>query len=294
MKKQLLLALFISLSSAVSSQSKIDYPIYFAYKVAEMDTTEEKRLGFFLKNFDSFTIDSLSIRAYCDDRGRKKINDTLSQNRANYILQFVKSKVPYPIANTTSGLGSLGLIGQQQIDSQRSLNRRAELELFYSMKKSKNITKGKALAKPKQDSLLNKLPLSSPVNSEPTIQDFLKSAKKGETVDLKIYFEGSSSVILKASAPEMVNLLNYMKANPGRKIKITGHIYDEKAPTDKDAYDLFVKDKNLSTNRAKKIFTYLTNNGIEESRVSFEGMAAKYPRGGSPEEDRRVEIEVIE
>ena len=52
----------------MSSQSKIDYPIYFAYKIAEMDTTEEKRLGFFLKNFDSFAIDSICIKGYCDDR----------------------------------------------------------------------------------------------------------------------------------------------------------------------------------------------------------------------------------
>lgn len=275
----------------MSSQSKIDYPIYFAYKIAKMDTTEEKRLGFFLKNFDSFTIDSICIKGYCDDRGKKKINDTLANKRAKTIYDFISTRIKYSIPNEMLAYGSVPLEGELKIDSQRTLNRRAEIEIFYSLvnknKKSPN-------TKPVRKDSITSLPPKNPEASTPNIQDFLKSAKIGDVVNLKIYFEGSSSVIKKTSAPELISLLNFMKENPQRKIKITGHIYDHKAPTERDALDINTKDRHLSKNRAQKVYTFLTNNGIETSRLSYEGMAARFPKNESPEEDRRVEIEVIE
>lgn len=273
----------------VHGQSKIDYPIYFAYKIAEMDTTEEKRLGFFLKNFDSFSIDSIAIKGYCDDRGKKKINDTLSKKRASNILSLIKARVKYPFPSNLSGEGSISLEGKVQIDNQRKLNRRGELELFYSLIKRK--TDSNKTAKKTSTSILPKVPI---IDSAPDVKSFLESAKVGQTVDLKIYFEGSSSVIKKSSAEELIKLLNFLKENKSRKIKITGHIYDEKGPTEKDAFDQSTKDRYLSTNRAKKVYTFLINNGIEGERLSYEGMAAKFPRNKYPEDDRRVEIEVME
>lgn len=284
------LLLFTVIGVQLQSQSQIDYPIYFAYKVAEMDTTEQKRMTFFLKNFDSFTIDSIAIRGYCDDRGRKKINDTLSLKRAEHIALFIQSKVNYKIGNYILGEGSIPIEGKKQaLDSIRALNRRAELTLFYSMKIPKN-AKPNPTIKKKIDTIPAKLNL----DSLPAIQKFLLSAKAGEKIDLKIYFEGGSSIITKASAPEMVSLLNIMKANDKRKIKITGHIYQSLDKAEKDAYDSAIKDHHLSRNRAKKVYTFLVNNGIDAARITYEGQAARYPRGGSPEEDRRVEIEVVE
>jgi outer membrane protein OmpA-like peptidoglycan-associated protein len=291
MKKILVIILLFTAGGSILAQSKFDYPIYFAYKVAEMDTTEEKRLGVFLKNFDSFNIDSISIKGYCDDRGKKKINDTLAKKRAEVIYDFVTTQIKYTIPNTMHAFGAVPLEGDLKIDSQRTLNRRAELEIFYSLiNKNKKTTNTKPA---KKDSIPN-LPPKNPEPSAPTIQDFLKSAKIGDVVNLKIYFEGSSSAIKKTSAPELLNLLNFMKENPNRKIKITGHIYDNIAPTKRDAYDAQTNDRNLSKNRAKKVYTFLTNNGIESDRLSYEGMAARFPKNQSPEEDRRVEIEVVE
>jgi hypothetical protein len=44
-----------------------------------------------------------------------------------------------------------------------------------------------------------------------------------------------------------------MKENPQRKIKITGHIYDHKAPTEgEDALDINTKDRHLSKIELKK------------------------------------------
>jgi outer membrane protein OmpA-like peptidoglycan-associated protein len=284
MKRILIFISFVFTSIQFTGQSKINYPIYFAYKVSDLDTTEEKRLGVFLRNFDSFSIDSVSIRGYCDDRGRKKINDMLSKKRAENILDFIQTRIKYNLPFNIQGEGSIGLEGDLKIDSQRTLNRRAELELFYSMSKRKDTAK------------LKTKPAIKEVQPAPTIEisDFLKSAKKGETMDLKIYFAGSSSEILPNSNEELNNLLSYMKSQSERKIKITGHIYDAMAPTAKDSYDVITKDYKLSVNRAKIIYTYLVENGVDALRLSYEGMAAKFPKNKLPEADRRVELEVLE
>jgi outer membrane protein OmpA-like peptidoglycan-associated protein len=284
MKRLLFLCLQGMLFFTIHGQSKIDYPIYFAYKIAEMDSTEEKRLGFFLKNFDSFSIDSIAIKGYCDDRGKKKINDTLSKKRAETILEFIQNRIKYTIPFYTQGEGSIGLDGGIKIDDQRTLNRRAELELFYSMTKRKDTTKQKTK------------PVIKEAQTVPQIEitDFLKSAKKGENIDLKIYFEGGSSQMTKASLPELGKLLEFLKNNPSRKIKITGHIHQANLKADEDGFDYKTKNNSLSTNRSKAVYTYLLENGIDKERLSYEGMGSKFPRRQNPELDRRVEIEVVE
>lgn len=284
MKRILLFILFSLIVIKYSAQSKFDYPIYFAYKVSDLDTTEEKRLGVFLRNFDSFSIDSISIKGYCDDRGKKKINDTLSKRRAENILDFIQSRIKYNLPYHIQGEGSIGLGGDLKIDSQRTLNRRAELELFYSMTKKMDTAK----LKPK--------PTIKEVPAAPTIEitDFLKSAKKGENIDLKIYFEGGSSQMTKTSLPELGKLLEFLKNNQTRKIKITGHIHQANLKADEDGYDYKTKNNSLSSNRAKAVYNYLIENGIDKERLSFEGMGSKFPRRQNPELDRRVEIIVVE
>jgi outer membrane protein OmpA-like peptidoglycan-associated protein len=284
MKRILIFISFVFTSIQFTGQSKINYPIYFAYKVSDLDTTEEKRLGVFLRNFDSFSIDSVSIRGYCDDRGRKKINDTLSKKRAENILDFIQTRIKYNLPFNIQGEGSIGLEGDLKIDSQRTLNRRAELELFYSMSKRKDTTK------------LKTKPAIKEVQPAPTIEisDFLKSAKKGENIDLKIYFEGGSSQMTKASIPELTKLLEFLKNNQNRKIKITGHILKVGQEIDGDSYDYKTHDNFLSANRAKVVYTYLIENGIDKERLSYEGMGSKFPRRQNPELDRRVEIIVVE
>ncbi len=41
------------------------------------------------------------------------------------------------------------------------------------------------------------------------------------------------------------------------------------------------------------VYDYLLKKGIKKSRMSYEGMAHKYPLGGSEDKDRRVEILIL-
>ena len=50
--------------------------------------------------------------------------------------------------------------------------------------------------------------------------------------------------------------------------------------------------RNLSLARARYIFNYLMKNGIAKKRMKYMGLKHKYPLGGDPKFDRRVEIEI--
>ena len=49
--------------------------------------------------------------------------------------------------------------------------------------------------------------------------------------------------------------------------------------------------RNLSLARARYIYEYLMKNGVARKRMKYVGLKHKYPLGGDPKFDRRVEIE---
>ena len=59
-----------------------------------------------------------------------------------------------------------------------------------------------------------------------------------------------------------------------------------------DAIDKRTKERNLSVARAKFVYDYFLDRGIEKTRMSYEGLAHRFPLGGSVDKDRRVEISV--
>ena len=61
---------------------------------------------------------------------------------------------------------------------------------------------------------------------------------------------------------------------------------------ERDAVDRGTGKRNLSLARARYIFNYLIKNGIAKKRMKYMGLKHKYPLGGDPKFDRRVEIEI--
>jgi outer membrane protein OmpA-like peptidoglycan-associated protein len=57
-----------------------------------------------------------------------------------------------------------------------------------------------------------------------------------------------------------------------------------------DAIDRNTNQRNLSTTRAKFIYTYLLQQGVDKQRMKYVGLRRKFPLGGDPKFDRRVEI----
>ena len=60
-----------------------------------------------------------------------------------------------------------------------------------------------------------------------------------------------------------------------------------------DAVDRKTNKRNLSIARAKFVYDFLVEKGISKDRMSYEGLAHKFPLGGSEYKDRRVEILIL-
>lgn len=79
-------------------------------------------------------------------------------------------------------------------------------------------------------------------------------------IDLNIQFQPASDYVLASSFQSMKKLLFIMKSNDSLNIKLNGHVCCE-------------PDQLLSLNRAKRVKSFLVQNGIDEKRISCFGFS---------------------
>jgi outer membrane protein OmpA-like peptidoglycan-associated protein len=128
-------------------------------------------------------------------------------------------------------------------------------------------------------------------DSKPYLMDIpLQPIDTGTIVELKnIFFETNKFDLKEESKVELQKLMNFLNVNINIRIEISGH-------TDN------VGDKKLnqvlSQNRAKSVYDYLINNGIDKTRLSFRGYGDTKPvvANDTPENkarNRRTEFKVV-
>ena len=93
--------------------------------------------------------------------------------------------------------------------------------------------------------------------------------KVGEVIVLRnIFFDTDKFILKPESMTELQKLLDLLKKNPRLKVELSGHT--DNAGT--HAHNL-----ELSKNRAKAVYDYLTFNGIAANRLSYEGYGLTRP-----------------
>jgi len=100
------------------------------------------------------------------------------------------------------------------------------------------------------------------------------------------------------SFPALHDLLMVMRKRPGLKIEIQGYVccIDE----GRDGFDIETRADDLSLQRAKSVYTYLANFGVDPGRISYKGFGGSrkiYPNEASDWEklrNRRVEIKILQ
>jgi len=118
----------------------------------------------------------------------------------------------------------------------------------------------------------------------------LNKLKQGIPVVLEnVNFEFDSFILLKGSEVIVNILLNFLNANPDTRIIIEGHTDD----IGTEEYNL-----ELSINRAKSVYNWLIDKGIDSGRLSFTGFGKSRPLYNDTEEkhralNRRVEVRII-
>lgn len=248
---------------AAFAQQQKTTSFFFETAISVLDAKQQELFRQSIAELQSANITTISIIGYCDDRGRKGYNDTLSVKRANYIkLLLERQGINTEKVKLVTGNGKVDLDHPENVNEQRARNRRVDLIIGYAT--SKNTTK---------DNLLS------------------DTLKVGDKIVLEnILFENSRSVLLQESIPVLERITKIIKEKKQYNIAILGHICCN--PPGQDVKDFETGEYNLSQARAKIIYDYLIYKGVDAKRLSYKGMMANFPLGKGEKADRRVELQI--
>jgi outer membrane protein OmpA-like peptidoglycan-associated protein len=118
----------------------------------------------------------------------------------------------------------------------------------------------------------------------------LQPIEANATIVLKnIFFDLNEYELREESQVELDKIVQLMKENPTLKIQINGHTDNIGKPKDNLV---------LSENRAREVIKFLTQNGIQQQRLTFKGFGATQPIADNSTEkgrakNRRTELKVI-
>ncbi len=114
---------------------------------------------------------------------------------------------------------------------------------------------------------------------------------KAKPIALKnVFFETGSAALKKESRTELNRLKKLLNDNPSLKIQINGHTDDVGSEAD---------NLKLSGDRAKAVYSFLIENGIDAKRLKFKGFGETLPVASNDTEagrqqNRRTEFVIIE
>ena len=263
----------------VWSQNNLTHEVYFETDDFRVVSTEENRLLLFISGLDGVRIEKISIYGFCDDRGSAHYNLNLSQRRAEAIKAvFSNNEIDESLISNVDGKGEvlLKIIKEDDIDQIRGLNRKVEI----------NVTKKAPI--PEEKKIVKKIEPKE--KNLKTTEDIANgNVKEGDKIRLdKIYFKTGYALLTKESKPVLESIADLMIKEDNLYFTIQGHVCCTQ--NSRDAVNRKTNQRNLSLARAKFIYDYLIKKGINKRRMKYVGMRRKFPLGGAPEFDRRVEI----
>ena len=239
------------------SQQKT-HTIYFDTDLSKVTNIEKNRLLSFVATLSEKSILSVEIFGFCDDVGASSYNMALSKKRAEKIKKILLfNLIDEKLITNVDGKGELlyKTVATSSPERIRALNRKVELSVTLSQE-----------AKTENEPRLVK-------GSSLVIEDLL--------------FLTGYSYLTPSSKKSLDLAFEKIKDLPFSFV-IQGHVCCTSGQ--KDAIDRATKKRNLSVVRAKFVYDYFLEKGIDSKRMTFEGLGHQFPLGGKPEQDRRVEI----
>lgn len=277
LKMKYFLIIFLLINTSVLSQSELKHDVYFNTDEYDVPLTEENRLLLFISSLDTVAIEKISIYGFCDDRGTNDYNLELSQNRADAIkMMFSDYGIDQNLITNVNGKGEilLKVLNEDEVSKIRGLNRKVEI-----------------IVEPKKDAKKEEKVAETPKeNKKITTKDIANGTiKKGDKIRLdKIYFKTNYSYITSDSKKTLEELAKILVKKKNVYFTIQGHVCCTQ--NSRDAIDKRTQKRNLSVARAKYIYDYLARKGVDKKRMKYVGLRRKFPLGGDPKYDRRVEI----
>ncbi|CAI8315027.1 MAG: Uncharacterised protein [Formosa sp. Hel3_A1_48] len=274
-----LIFLFIFSVNVMIAQSSRQHVVYFETDKYIVPETEKNRLLLFIQNLEIEKVTKISIYGFCDDRGSDNYNLVLSQNRADAIKSvFSLGGIKEELLSNVDGKGEvlLKIVAAEDLNIIRGLNRKVEINVDY-----KNTKKEETPIVKKEE---QKDDRKKPITLESTLL-------VGDKIVLdKILFRTGYSYVLKESIPVLEKISRILREKNNVYFTIQGHVCC--TANGRDAIDRGTGRRNLSLARARYIYEYLMKSGVARKRMKYVGLKHKYPLGGDPKFDRRVEIEI--
>ncbi|WP_111683231.1 OmpA family protein [Winogradskyella tangerina] len=268
--KSLLIVICLTFQFAFA-QKELKHQVYFLTDEYQIPETEESRLLLFLSEIENMDIEKISIYGFCDDRGSDSYNMVLSQQRADAIKEvFSNNEFDESVITNVDGKGEilLNVVNDNDLYRIRGLNRKVEIIVQpYDPPREK----------------------VEPPAKESTEELLKGELQEGDKIQLEnILFRTGYSYLTKESKVVLDDIAKILVERTDIYFTIEGHVCCTHGT--RDAIDRKTKKRNLSLARAKTVYDYLAEKGVKRYRMKFVGQRRKFPLGGEPELDRRVEI----
>lgn len=292
--KKIFAILFLLILNNLNAQNQ--FSVYFESNKHELSNTENESLKEWLIACKDAKI--IGVYGFCDEDGSAGFNDTLAKKRIDFVYENIKNKIQIRPDFKSRNYGET-----QQISKIKAKNRRVTL-YFLEAKDIANedkilgiikpIEKPTAIAEIKYPKVLefeNPDGTISKIDLDIAFMKKLNQATTGEKLRVEnLNFQINTFAIMPESRAKLYELLIVLQTNPKLKIQIQGHLCC-----------MAIDRVDLSTQRARAIYNFLTANNIPKARLTFKGFGSTMPLFSLPEKteqeraaNRRVEILVLE
>ena len=290
-----LFSIILLVTSFYFAHSQEQFSIYFESNKHEPIVKENRRLQQWI--LENPTSKIVAINGYTDEDGTSGYNDTLAKKRVDFIFNEVKSYIKIREDFKSRSFGE-----NFKQSPNKSENRK--VTIYYILEK--DLPRENEILGIKEETIIEpkaeieypeKLVFDNPNGTKSEFKldrAFMKrvgNATVGEKLKIdNLNFIVNTFAVVPESRGKLYELLLVMQSNPKLKIEIQGHLCC--MPTDR---------VDLSTKRAKSIYSFLIANDVYSARLSYKGFGSTQPIFPLPEKNeaeraanRRVEIVIVE
>ena len=217
----------------------------------------------------------VEIGGHTDRSGSEAKNRVLSTKRAKFVYDYLISNGVSIDQLTYKGYGSSYPAFSNKYKSGRANNRRIEVRILQKRDFGSN-------------SLVDE---SAYEDKNLTMKDYLVNVKPnaGQQIILsRLIFEPNTTSISDSLNPDLLKSLELLKSYNSLTIEIGGYTDNSGIPE---------KNDSLSDERAKSVYKYFIENGVDEKRLTYVGYGDKKPiapnrqRWGR-DKNRRIELKI--
>jgi outer membrane protein OmpA-like peptidoglycan-associated protein len=232
-----------------------------------------KEIKTLIKTLKKYPDLKVEIGGHTDRSGNAAKNKTLSKNRALFIYKYLANNQISKNQISFKGYGSSFPAYSNNTKAGRKANRRIEVKVLQK----KDYGNGKLVDESVYESSYKK------------IQN-LKVPEKGESYVLEsLKFAPNKTNIKNLKNKDLVTIFNLLQKNKTITAEISGYT---------DASGIKIKNDSLSIERAKSVYNFLIQKGIDSSRLTYKGYGPLKPIADNKykwgrDKNRRIELKII-